>query len=316
MHDNRVRLVPLLGLLALFGCASLTSSRDPSVAQWQKDSKQALKDGTPEAENELREGLQRERTRLEGVLEQHFAQAELSDDVILGTKTFNASYQPDAFERQLQLLRKYDVVPELETPENRDRGKFYQPLSADAKGRLQKLYKQKQLLDDLRVAFANTEAIGMYLVAEQRDTLKLNWSVELYSLQFSARIRAFEKRFDTKVTDETLAEMAEIIAIRDQTRMLMVTHTAMLAAFDGVAAGGEPSAVTELAKASKAQINQESNVETEEARSYVSSLSGESLDVAAALEASMREAVGDETYERYYQSDLVGTLKVAEDAEA
>ncbi len=304
-------------LSLLNGCALLGSSeKEKSVGQWQQTSKDSIREGTPEAEAELRDDLVQARERLQGVLSQHLAQAELSDDVILGTKTFNDSYEPDTFENQIELLKKYDVAPRLDTPANRDRGKFYLPASDAANARLAKLYKNKKLLDEIRVALANTAAVGMFLVAEQRDTIRLNWSTELYCLQFGAQIRAFEERFETEVSNETLGEMARVMEIRDQTRALMVTHVGLLAAFEGVADGGQASAVTVLAKASKAQINEPGAVGVEQARPYVAALQENSFDLGASLEASMRDAIGAEEYERHYQRELTTTIKVVEEAEA
>ncbi len=307
----------LLFIAPATGCALFGGNKDTqSVKDWQNDSKTNIAAKTPEAEQKLQAKLVRDRERLEESLQKHLERAELSDDVILGTGTFNDSYEPDTFENQINLLRKYDLVRELETPENRLRGKFYKDGDPAAAKRLQKLYKQKELLDDIRVAFANTEGVGLYIIAEQRDNIRLNWSVELFALQYAAEIRSFENMLETKVSDATLQEMAAVMAIRDQTRALMVTHTAMLAAFEGIASGGDPKAVTELAKASKSQVNHKSDIGLKDAKAYVKSLSGESIDMAAALEVSMRAAVGDEEYERYYQGDLVRTLKTAEEAEA
>lgn len=304
--------------LVLFsGCALFGSgNKDKSVAQWQQASKTTISEGTPEAEAELRKDLVRERERLQGVLETHLTRAELSDDVILGTATFNDSYEADTFENQIGLLKKFDVVPEMDTPQNRDRGKFYKPTSDESKARLAKLYKKKKLLDEIRVALANTSAVGMFLVAEQRDTIRLNWSTELYCLQFGAQIRAFEQQFETEASSETLEEMAQVMAIRDQTRGLMVTHVGLLAAFEGVAGGGQPSAVTQLARASKAHINAPAAVEVKQARAYIEALQENGFDLGASLEASMRDAVGDEDYERHYQRQLTRTIKAVEKAEA
>lgn len=311
-----IRVLPsLLLLLPLVACAGL-QAKDPAMRAWSADAKRSIAQATPEQEAELQESLEWYRSRLDEGAAKHIAQAQKSNEVVLGRAGWNAQTKASTFESQIDLLRRHDFVPVLKPYAERQRGRFYEPPSKKAQDGLAKLYKHKQLLDDLRVAYSTVEAVGLYVAAEQEGTVRLNWSAELHTLQAAAEVVGFQQQFAVQASDETLEALTKVMGVRDQTRQLMATHTAMLAAFEGVAAGGDPAAVGRLAAASQQQGAAPPPVAVEDARTLVADLGGQALDIAASLEITMRAARGDEEYERHYRGELVETLRQIEEAEA
>jgi hypothetical protein len=180
---------------------------------------------------------------------------------------------------------------------------------------MQAKYKDAKFVEQSRITMPTFDALGAYLLKEQEGTMGVSWSTELAAMQYAAEIIAFEHMYETEASDALIGELAAMMSLRDQARMQMATHTAMLATFEGVVHGGDAKAVMELAAASKKQIAEPPQVTAETARKFAADVGEQSLDIAASLEATMRAAHGDEVYERHYQRELVATLGEIEKAE-
>lgn len=311
------RLLSICLVLAVPGCASVGgSTKKQEVDAWAADSKQAIAEGAPQADAELAEDLRNHRERSAKVIAMHAEQAKTSNDVILG-KTGFGNLAPAPLSTHIAFIQKHGLMPTPVPYEERRRGKFFGAPSDKAMKTMQtKAHKDKQFAEQVRIAIPTVDAIGAYLLKEQEGTLGVSWTTELTTMMLAARVVAFENQFEAKASEELLGEVALLMSQRDQARLQMATHTAMLATFEGVAHGGDPEAVMELAKASNEQIDQAPEVTTQTAREFVDELSDKSLDIAASLEATMRVAHGDEVYERHYQSELVRALAEIEKAEA
>lgn len=317
---RRHRLVVLCLALSLPGCAlfggkgSSEPSKKQQMDQWGTQSRAAIAEGAPAQDEKLREQLEHHRERSQKIIDQHGQQAMTSNDVILGVTGFSG-LEPTPLDKHVAFIRKHKLMPTPVPPEERRMGKFFEKTSKENMDRMTAKSKDATFMKQVRVSLPTLDALGAYLLEEQEGTMGVSWSTELAAMQYAAEIVAFEHTFETKASDELMGELAAMMSLRDQARMQMATHTAMLATFEGIVTGGDPKAVMELAAASKQQINEPPEVSPKTAREFADELSKQSLDIAASLEATMRAAHGDEVYERHYQRELVSTLGKIEEAE-
>ncbi len=313
---RRVLSFALCLTVAAPGCALFggKSTKRQEVDKWAADSKSAIAEGAAEEDAKLVERLRHHRDSSEKIIAQHAEQAMTSNDVILGVTGFNG-LEPSPFDQQVAFLRKHGLMLTPVPSDQWRRGKFFEPTSKENMAKMQAKAKDTKFMAQARVTLPTLDALGAYLLKEAEGTTAVSWTSELIAMMYAAEIVAFENKFETKASDELLGELSAMMAIRDQARLQMATHTALLAAFSGVANGGDPKAVMELAAASKKQINDRPVVSAETARAFADELGKQSLDIAASLESMMRAAQGDEVYERHFQSELVRTLKEIEKAE-
>jgi hypothetical protein len=302
--------------LVVPGCAAFggKSTKQQEMDQWGADSKAAIAEGAEQQDAKLVERLQHHRESAEKIIAQHAEQAMTSNDVILGVTGFNG-LEPTAFDKHVAFIRKHGLMLTPVPSEEWRRGKFFEKSSKENMAKMQAKAKDAKFMAQVRVALPTLDALGAFLLKEQEGTTGVSWSTELAAMQYAAEIVAFENKFETKASEELLGELSAMMAIRDQARLQMATHTAMLATFAGVVGGGDAKAVMDLAAASKKQLGERSEVSAQTAREFADELGKESLDIAASLEATMRAAHGDEVYERHFQRELVRTLGEIEKAE-
>ncbi len=314
------RLVVPLVVLSLAGCA-LFGGRSPSapggaqqMGQWGAQSRAAIAQNAPAQDEKLREQLAHHRESSQKIIDQHQKQAMTSNDVILGVAGFNG-VEPTPLDEHVAFIRKHGLMPTPVPPEDRRKGKFFEKTSKANMDRMAAKYKDAKFMSQARVSLPTFDALGAYLLKELEGTTGVSWSTELAAMHYAAEIAAFEREFATKASDELMGELAAMMSLRDQARLQMATHTAMLATFEGVVNGGDPKAVMELAAASKQQIDERPEVSEKAAREFAETLSEQSLDLAASLESTMRAAHGDEVYDRHFRRELVSTLAKVEEAQ-
>ncbi|MBX3230252.1 MAG: hypothetical protein KIT84_24530 [Labilithrix sp.] len=282
--------------------------------RWAAESRVAIAKNAPVEDEKIKEQLEYHRKRSAEIVGKHAEQAMTSNDVILGVKGFN-NLEAAPFDQHVAFLRKHKLMPTPVPANKRRMGKFFEQTSKENMDRMVALSRDAQAKKQLGVAVPTVDALGAYLLKEQEGTTGVSWSTELAAMQYAAMIVAFEHKTESKASDALVGELAQMMSLRDQARLQMATHTAMLASFEGVVHGGDPKAVMDLAAASKKQINEAPKVSLESAREFARQLSKQSLDIAASLEATMRAAHGDAEYERHYQGELVRTLGEIEKAE-
>jgi hypothetical protein len=285
------------------------------VDRWQSDAKAQAREKTPEMEQDLVRSMQQQNGRITPMREQVEASTAALGDILLG-KAPMRGLPPARFEDQTRLVTKQLSFPELLPFEQRELNKFFAPMSAADTQRLKKLASNRELMQRITESLKWVQSAGYMILLEQNRAMTLNWSAELMALYLGSKAIAFERMTESKVGDDTLDAIAAALSNRDQSRALLVTHTGTLAAFEGVSQGGDPKAITTLAEAIKAQTSTEPQTSREAARAFLDGIQGEALDVAASLEAGMRDAVGDKSYENAYQAGLVQTLQQIEDAQA
>lgn len=159
------------------------------------------------------------------------------------------------------------------------------------------------------------QGAGYHILLEQNRAVGLAWGAELRALYLGAGVVAFERRYETKASTETLGAVAELLALRAQARVILAGNTALLAAYEGVSHGGDPEAVRGLAQAIAEQLAQPRDAASLDPRAFLDGLGAEGLEIAASLEANMRAAQGDANYEKVYQRELVQTLQEIEEAQ-
>ena len=298
------------------GCAAFggKSTKGQEVDNWAAESKQAIAEGAPQEDAKITERLRHHLESAEKIIAQHSEQAMTSNDVILGVAGFNG-LEPAPFDEHIAFIRKHGLMLTPVPPQDWRKGKFFEKTSKENMAKMQAKAKDTKFMAQVRVALPTLDALGAFLLKEQEGTTAVSWTTELNAMMYAAEIVAFENKFETKASEELMGELAAMMAVRDQARLQMATHTAMLAAFEGVARGGDPKAVKDLAAASKKQINERPEVPAQTARDFADELGKQSLDIAASLEATMRAAHGDEVYERNFQRELVRTLGEIEKAE-
>lgn len=299
--------------LALTGCA-LFGGKNAETKQWEKDAKAQAKAATPEAERDMAELFEQQNERITEMRGQVEKSTNDLSDLLLG-KAPMGGLPASTFEAEATLLTKHLSFPHMLPFEERELNKFFAPMSKSDEAKLGKLYKNRPLADKVIASLRWLTSAGYLILLEQNRAVTLNWSAELMVLALGSQAIAFEKRTETKVGNDTLDALAVSLANRDQSRTLLVTHTGSLAVFEGIAQGGDPKAMTGLSNAMKAQAAASPESSREAARAFLDGISGEALDVAASLEAGMRGAVGDKSYENAYQDSLVMTLQQIEKAQ-
>jgi hypothetical protein len=307
---------PLVSLfVALIACQPTGETKSPTAAQWQSETKASLRDDTPQAEQDLQAHIASRNDYITRSVTPILEQTQTLDGVLLGETAQERAPGPVAFDASVRFCRKYVTLPKLLPFEERRLKTFFEDLSKADQAKLAKLYNQKKVLEDFRLHFSLLQADGYQILLAQNQAVGANWFAELHSLLLASEVLTFEHQFESKASEATLAELADTLTIRNQSRAMLATQTAMLAAFEGVIAGGNPQAVLELAKLSRDQVGTPTPATTEDARALVGSISTEALDVAAALEVSMRQAHGDKNYEHAYQEVLVSVLEQIEKAQ-
>jgi hypothetical protein len=301
-------------LLVLSGCA-LFGKKDTSMDKWQKDAHAHAKEATPEMERDLATRIEQQTERITEMDVQVVKSTDALADILQG-KAPMGSLAPATFESQTKLLTKHLGFPKLRPFDERELNAFFEPMSDADQKKLQKLYKNRELATQVTTSLAWLQGAGYSILLEQNRAVALNWGAELMALWLGSEVLAFEKTTETKASNETLEKLAVTLAYRNHSRGLLVTNTAALAVFEGVAKGGDPAAISALAGAMQAHASVKPQATVEEVRAFVDGLEAEALDVAGALEAGMRGAVGDKSYDNAYQAGLVQTLGQIEKAQA
>lgn len=309
----------LLALLAPMGCAlfggSDRASKRASVDEWQADAKSRVAAKAPEAEADLVRHIDQQRGRVHEATEQVTASSVLLCDAILGEHTYLDHVPAKPVTAWVGVMRKYSAVPKLVPFEDRRLNHFFEDLPASAKKKMAKAAVKPAVREQLNHANGGLQGVAYNALLEHDRAVTANWNAELMSFYLGSKVITHERLVEDEVGEEVLDEIARMLEDRAQSRALLATQTAILGLYEGVSDGGDPESLLVLARSAKAQYAARTKVSREEARAFVDGMQGEALDIAAVLEASMRTAVGDQSYEKVHQKTLVRVMEDIEKAQ-